>query len=214
MCPFGVPLAEQAHRITRMPVLVSCNIVCMNGIYYAFATAEFSRLDVHRNNFRRSTILSVNPGPYIRRGGSGVLSNPPFLSLMRCKRWKVGIQCCGNSNAHLRGDAYVQPVALFQQGTWSSQAFLSSGPGCTGPSTSDFHAGSRRHTCICSSWCLAEHADEPPFCVRAKITHMRLENLARIYIYIRYCRKKCQLYLVPKLALPCRRYLCSHNVSS
>ena len=58
---------------------------------------------------------------------------------MRCKRWKVGIQCCGNSNAHLREEARVQPVALFQQGTWSSQAFL------FGPQLyrSDFHAGSR-----------------------------------------------------------------------
>ena len=97
-------------------------------------------------------------------GVRGVRSNLPFLSLMRCKRWEMGIRCCGKSNARLRGKACVQPVALFQQGTCSSRAFLytSSGPGCTSPSISDFHAGSGRLTCICRSWRLAEHTNEPP----------------------------------------------------
>ena len=55
------------------------------------------------------------------QGGSGGSVEPPFS--LTNEQWEVGMQWRGKSNAHLWGNTRVQPVALFQQGIWSSQAF-------------------------------------------------------------------------------------------
>ena len=123
-----------------------------NALQYAFFNVEVSRP--------------------VRRGGSGGSVEPPFSlanemqavesehtmlrKQQRAFAWRRTRAACGFLSSRYS----------------SSQAFLctSSGPGYTGPLTSDFHAESRRLTCICSSWRLAEHIDEPPLsksCVRA-----------------------------------------------